>query len=152
MTVPSYWPAGDYTLLITGTGDVAYTLTTNTSGPVANCADDDAFEPNDAPIQATEGELDTTYDLALCSGDPDVLGFELTKGTSYQATIKALSDEPLVQVKVLDPFGTLAFKETVAESFKVLFLPADKITESGTWYLHLDGASAQSYQVTVKQL
>ena len=149
MTVPAWWKEADYLLLITGTGDNPYTLKVDTSGVVTACEGDDALEPNDSPLEAAKGTLEDTTELVVCDQDPDVLSFELQAGVSYQATVKGLSDEPSFKIKVFDPGGTLIAQETVTESYKVIFLPASKIKETGTWYVQVEAATPQTVSVKV---
>lgn len=149
LNVPSWWKEGDYLLLITGTGDVPYTLNVDTTGEVTACEGDDPLEPNDSPLEAAEGTLEETVELVVCDQDPDVLSFELAAGSSYQATVKGLSEEPAFKVRVMDPGGTVVAQETVTESYKVLFLPASKIKETGTWYVALEASTPQAVSLKV---
>lgn len=144
LTVPNWWKEADYLLLITGTTDVPYTLRVDTTDVVTACEGDDPLEPNDSPLDAAPTTIGDTVDLVVCDLDPDVLSFTLQAGVSYQATVKALSPEPGLKVKVLDPGGGLVAQETITESYKVVFLPASKVKESGTWYVVIEASTPQT--------
>ena len=152
MTVPPFWPEGDYLLLITGTTDLRYTLTVETDPETTDCPEgDDAYEPNDTLLHAAKLTLGETADLEICPEDPDFFTFDLTAGPAYQVTVKLLSPEPKLDIKLVEPTGKTLVKKTVTESFDVFSL-AELVKESGAYYVVVGAQTPQTYSLKVSKL
>ncbi len=73
--------------------------------PATTCADEDAFEPNDAQTQARVVSIGSAVDAFACPADPDWFAVDVQSGCSITVTTTFVNDDGDLDIALYGPDG-----------------------------------------------